>query len=50
LVRQDELKDAVVATQNIHIDADFPNATQVSDIISAIETLPLRVAQYANKV
>ena len=50
LEKQDALREAVIANQSIHIDADFPNATQVSDIISAIETLPLRVAQYANKV
>ena len=48
LAKQDAIKQAVVANQTIHIDADFPNAKDVRNIIEAIEGLANAAAQRAN--
>ena len=48
LAKQDAIRQAVVANQTIHIDADFPNAKDVSNIIEAIDNLALVAAQRAN--
>ena len=48
LAKQDAIRQAVVANQTIHIDADFPNAKDVRNIIEAIEGLANAAAQRAN--
>ena len=48
LAKQDAIKQAIVANQTIHIDADFPNAKDVANIIEAIEGLANAAAQRAN--
>ena len=47
LANQDDKTKAVIANQNIHIDADFPNAKDVYNIIRAMEDLAAAAAQKA---
>ena len=47
LAKQDAIRQAVVANQTVNINADFPNAKDVNNIIRAIEELTLVAAQRA---
>ena len=49
LARQEAIEKAIIANQTVHIDADFPNARDVSQIIDAINNLTLVAAQKAGK-
>lgn len=45
-----DIERAIIANQTVHIDADFPNARDVSNIIDAINNLTLVAAQKAGKI
>lgn len=47
--KSDNIEKAIIANQNVHIDADFPNAKDVNSIVQAINNLALLAAQKANK-
>ena len=47
LAKQDAIRQAVVANQTVNINADFPNAKDVSNILQAIDNLTLVAAQRA---
>ena len=49
LTQQEAIEKAIIANQTVHIDADFPNARDVSQIIDAINNLTLIAAQKAGK-
>ena len=49
LNQQEAIEKAIIANQTVHIDADFPNARDVSQIIDAINNLTLVAAQKAGK-
>ena len=50
LTNQEDITKAIIANQTIHIDADFPNAKDISNILQAIDTLTAVAAQKAGTV
>ena len=50
LNKSKDIERAIIANQTVHIDADFPNARDVSNIIDAINNLTLVAAQKAGKI
>ena len=47
LARQEAIEKAIIANQTVHIDADFPNAKDVNQILMAIQDLTALAAQKA---
>lgn len=47
LARQEAIEKAIIANQTVHIDADFPNAKDVNQILTAIQDLTMLAAQKA---